>query len=118
MEDNKNLVEFGKKILHLLWSALCGIYSVVVITKIWALLIMGFMGLPALPFAVALGVRILWTFLTHDWSHVEIAMAAEMHLKANKTNEEQKALKAMKAIWPILYPSIIWFSAWLWSLFL
>lgn len=107
----------GESVLSGLWLAVCRIYQIIVITKVWALLIMGFMGLPALPLTVAFGIQILWSFLSFN-PDFDTALATTILIKEKASGDEKLVLKWVKRLWPAVFPSIIWLSAFIWSLLL
>lgn len=108
----------GESVLSGLWHSVCRIYQIIVITKVWALLIMGFMGLPALPLIVAFGIQILWSFLSFNSSDFDTALATTLLIKEKASEDEKLVLKWVKRLWPAVFPSVIWLSAFIWSLLL
>lgn len=106
--------ELSKMIFAWVFAIIMGIYRALVITKIWALLIMGFMGLPAMPMLVAFGISLLMSLVTSDLSHgmMRVYMIAEQQL----SKDSKLVLSVLGYLWsPIMYSSA-WFMAWFWTL--
>lgn len=105
--------EFSKLVFTFGLSIVYTLYRAFVITKIWALLIMGFMGLPVLPLLVALGASLLIQLVTNnDYFTHKMNVAADTILdKDSKT-----VMNFLAYVWTPLVCTMSWFMAWIWTL--
>jgi hypothetical protein len=91
------------------------LFSSYVLVQIWGWFILGFLDLPALPFAVAVGARFLLTSFMGN--HLFPVLMALEWLE-NKYEWIKGWTQSVSAVATIGVHFALWFGAWIWNLIL